>query len=114
MAGQCPVGNGVGQHLRIADGLGHLDLCTRIILTDIFQQARQVLLEMPALGEKQGYQRDGIGTVRHHACHGFGECRLHEFQESKFDSESGPGLADTGDHAPKRRCPFRIPGAVGE
>ena len=114
MLGQGPVGNCIGELFRIADRARYVDPQRRVIPADVVEQPGQILLEMPALGEEQGDDRDMFDVLGGQFSNGRGKGRLHQFQKRQFYANAGLIAAESRRYSAKRLRPRRVTGAMGE
>ena len=77
MLGECPIGYRIGEVFRVADCTGDVDPERRVMPANSVQQARQIFLEMPALGEEQRHDRDMPDVLGGQSGNGGGKSRLH-------------------------------------
>jgi hypothetical protein len=109
-----PVGNCVGEVFRVADCRRYVDPQCRVIPADIVQQSGQILLEMPALREKQRDDSDVPDALGGQSGYGRFEGGLHQFQKRQFNTNTGLFLAQPCHDPAKRLHPRRISGTVGK
>ena len=83
-----PVGNGVGEVFRVADGARYFDPQRRVMPADIVEQPGQVFLEMPTLGEEQRDDSDLPDALGGQSGNGRSERRLHHFEECQFHTRT--------------------------
>ena len=114
MLGEGPVGNGIGEILRIADCARHVDPQRRVMPADVIEQLREILLEMPALGEEQRDDSDVLDAFGGQSGNGRGEGRLHQFQKRQFHANAGLLPAKPHRDPAERLRPRWIAGTVGK
>mgnify|MGYP007034159361 CR=1 FL=1 len=109
-----PVGNGVGEVFRVADGARYVDPQRRVMPADSVEQPGQVFLEMPALGEEQRDDGDLPDAFGGQAGNGRSEGRLHHFEECQFHTRTLLLVAQPCHDAAERLRPRRVACAVGK
>ena len=114
MLGERPIGYRISEVFRVSDCGCNVDPERRVMPANSVQQPRQIFLEMSALGEEQGDDRDMFDVLGGQSGNGRGKGRLHQFQKRQFYANAGLIAAESRRYSAKRLRPRRITGAMGK